>query len=377
MKHSIFMMIAGIALCCVCMLQLYYIKEKPLAIRQNAVPKTSDDRESITFILGNDSDVGNPYYAEATKFYTDNVEGRTHYLVTTCRSLLEVRDYLQTYHPCNGKPWGLINLVSHGNQWVGLSVRVLPNSRRTTLQRLLEYVGDGSFPPLPDKVVDEDSDIFLHGCGLGNNTQLLEALALAFGGRDSRPLVRASKYFEYYSSSLLSEDLTKSQRYLAEAWLTHHKYGAVPSKDVLSIEFRDKYPSADVNWVEALSRRRPRFVGDDYHYTFEVPVKVVLPIGSDILEGLNEEEEWKVIFAQPRLREMIAEIGIPTESFSWTRQKVYVENEKGGRSAGLLVKGYCTMVTVVRALASPNDGRPFQPLFTDANYYSATCMRRN
>ena len=347
------------------------------ALRSLPVEQIAADRESITFILGEDADAGNAYYREATLFYTKNDGGRTDYLVSSCRSLLEVRDYLEQHAPCNSKPWGLINLISHGNQWVGLSVKVTPHSRRATSQRLLQCVNEGTFSPLSDQVVDDDSEIFLHGCGLGNNPQLLEALAVAFGGRDAKPLVRASNYFEYYSSRRGPGDLIKSQRYLAEAWFTHHKHGQLPSKDVLSIEFRDKYPESSVSWVEALSREHPRFAGDYYHYTFEVPLKAVIPVPED--DGVLESPEKRVeyITRQVKVAELLAEVGIPGDSFTWTAQKVYVDNEGGKRSPGLLVKGYCTMVAVVQALADENDGRPFQPLFTDAKYYSATCVRQN
>jgi hypothetical protein len=303
--------------------------------------------------------------------------GRTDYLISSCRSLLEVRNYLEEHTPCNGMPWGLINLVSHGNQWVGMSVKVTPDSRRTTAHRLLQSVNEGTFRPLPDDVVDEDSEIFLHGCGLGNNSQLLEAFAVAFGGSERRPLVTASRYFEYYSSIRDHRDLVNSQRYLAEAWFTHHKYGEPPSKDVLSIGFRDKYPGAPVDWIDALSRDHPRFAGDYYHYTFEVPLKAVLPAPTDWEAMSTEEKRLAYVTAQPKVAEMLAEIGIPAEALSWKIQKVFVDNGGGTRVAGILVKGYCTMVTVIQALANPNDGRPFQPLFTDAKYYSATCVRQN
>ena len=380
MKHSILLMIAGVVLCCVCLLQLYYIREKPFELRsQHTLPgnQISNDRESITFILGDDNNAKNAYYREASLFYTENEAGRTDYIVSTCRSLLEVRDYLEDHTPCNRKPWGLINLVSHGNQWVGLSVKVTPNSRRTTSQRLLQCVEDGSFKSLPDSVVDEESEIFLHGCGLGNNPELLRSTALAFGGIDTQPVVRASRYFEYYSSSRGPGNFINSQRYLAKAWFTHYKYGQRPTKDVLSIEFRDKYPESSVNWIEALLREAPRFAGDYYHYSFEVPLKVVLPLPDDISVLFSEEQRVAYITSHMKVRAMLTETGIPAESFSWSAQRIYVDNEEGRRSPGILVKGSCTVVAIVKALSEGNGGRPIQPLFTDGKYYSATCVRQN
>src|SRR5688500_16379575 len=53
------------------------------------------NRYSIVFILGEDKEVDNLYYKEALRYYTINAEGKTDFVVSTCRSLSEVKDFLK------------------------------------------------------------------------------------------------------------------------------------------------------------------------------------------------------------------------------------------------------------------------------------------
>jgi len=381
MKTStlILTILLGIVMCVLCCYQAltsYQRQTDRLQAQVQAVAKELPAvigplRERITFILGEDRTEDNPYYEEARNYYMENPVGRTEYIVPGCRSLLEVRDYLERYKPCNGEPWGLINLVSHGNQWTGLSVRVTPDIRRTTAEKLEACVKNGALMPLPETLVDEQTEIILHGCGVGQNPRLVDALARVFGAAGHLPVVRASKLFEYYAS-LTDRDRLQTERYLADTWMVSYRMGERPADGVLTNRLREAYPQAPVDWAGALSRRQPRWVGDTYHYTFEVPVKWVLKLSHDSIPGKAVQLDWL-----GRRREITAGLDalqIPYDQFRWSFTGVYATNDDGSTSPAIWVKGYCTVLAVLQALTTGEDGhtplrKPLEPALGDANYY--------
>jgi hypothetical protein len=369
----------GLAVCAVC---CYYMIS---ATRQPAQTVMALDtlkvaskkiRESITFILGDDKEEDNRYYEEAINFYTTHPQGKTEHLVTKCRSLLEVRNYLEHNRPLNKSPWGLVNLVSHGNQWTGLSVRVTPESKRTTVPRLEEHINNKMFPPLEKNIVDQETEIFLHGCGVGNNQKLIDLIRVAFSGKEGMVRVRASRLFEYYTSVKSNDVVQHAERYLANAWFVKYKMGEKPPANALAGELRDKYPAAATDWLDALSREQPRWTGDCYHYTFEVPVKWTIPISKEVrrpdLNTTKDQHHW--ITTQQEITDELATLEIPVEKFAWSFQNVYIENEDGSKIPAVRIKGYCTILCVLQALTTHDTNawlikKPLTPSLDDTNFY--------
>ncbi len=106
MKRSILTLIFGIVVCVLCCYQaiISFLHTTGEPSAESALAKKVPDvikplRERITFILGEDREADNRYYAEATNYYTHNKKGRTEYLVTTCRSLLEVKITSSSINP--------------------------------------------------------------------------------------------------------------------------------------------------------------------------------------------------------------------------------------------------------------------------------------
>ena len=333
---------------------------KNLSLNGFADWKNNNDqatRESITFILGEDEETDNLYYTEATNYYKLNETGRTKYLVTSCRSLLEVRDHLEENPPSNGLPWGLINLVSHGNQWLGLSVKVTPHSKRSTPERIREYIENDSLRPLPNYLMDEKSEIYIHGCGIGNNPQLLDIIGEAFAGDDSVPLVNASKLFEYYRSVYNSGMVLKSERYQAKTWMVTYKMGYRPDDITICNMLKNKYPESTIDWRDALSRQQPRFNGDVYHYTFEVPVKWIIPFEHrDSLPDISSrEKELELIWSRKEITDGLQKIELPAETFNWWLRTIRINNEDGSTSPAVWVKGYCTILCVIKPMLQDED----------------------
>jgi len=330
------------------------------------------ERESITFILGEDKELDNPFYAEATNYYLFNEAEKTEQLVTNCRSLKEVQNYLNKNRPSNNKPWGLINLVSHGNQWSGLSVKVTPWSKRASSERIYEYMENDSLIKLPNSVIDSETVIFLHACGLGNNKEMLQAVADAFSEGDLKPEVRASKLFEFYTSVKDNNVVRESKRYYAEAEFISYKMGYKPENQVVVNLLQQKYPDSEIDFKDAISREQPRFPGDIYYYTFEIPVKWVIKYEDSAsypdLSTKKLQKEW--IKEQKEITDVLKKIDIPQNKFNWWFREVYVNNENGTKSPAVWLKGYCTILCVIKPLIKDkNKHTPFVPDIEDEVYF--------
>jgi hypothetical protein len=334
------------------------------------------NRESITFILGEDKEEDNPFYSEATKYFLNNADAKTDRLVNECRSISEVLDYLETHRTEKRLPWGLINLVSHGNQWLGLSVKVTPNSLRATPDLIKDYIENDSLPHLSEGIIDSQSEIFIHACGVGNNERLPDAISEAFSCSSERPKVKASKLFELYTSVTKVGNVIESERYYAEVQFITYKKGYEPEKSVIVNLLKRKYPNNEIDFYDALSRKFPRYSGDTYHYSFEVPVKWVIPYpDSDSLPDLStkeRQEEW--INRQKEITETLSQLEIPQDQFNWWFREVSVNNEDGTSSPAVWLKGYCTILCVIKPLTEegPVEGilrKPFIPDPNDIRYF--------
>jgi hypothetical protein len=337
---------------------------------------TLQHRESITFILGEDKESDNPYYEEATNYYLSNPKAKTESVVKNCRSLLEARNYLATCPPENGLPWGQVNLVSHGNQWLGLSAKVAPYSKRATAQAINACIDTGGFEAVPNQLLDQHSELFIHGCGIGNNPLLLQAIARAFGGTDTVPSVRASKLFEYYTSVRTNTSVTESERYFARAWHIIYKRGYKPGNTILCNQLKAKYPDSKIDWQDALSRDQPRYPGDIYYYSFEVPLKWVIEYDNkdSIPELKNNRQQLSWIGSQPEITRMLKQVNIPKKDFNWWFRMVRVKHDDGSRSPAVWVKGYSTILCVLKPIVAQNQNTgllqgPFCPRLDDENYY--------
>lgn len=345
-------------------------------IKSTVITSGDSQRESITFILGEDKKDSKPYYSLAFDYYKTDKSARTEYIINSCRSLSEVRDYLRNNPPGNGQPWGLINLVSHGNEWYGMSVPVTPESKRSSTERITEFVNTGKFASLSDSLVDDSTEIFLHGCGLGNDKGLLKIVAKAFGGNGKRPVVRASKLKEYYSSVRNTDEVLTSQLFYARTWSVYYKMKEKPDDDFLNQEFLKTFPDEKINWNAALSRTNPVTPGDVFHYTINVPVYYMKQYNStDSLPDLStEEKKIKWLALQKTLTDIIAKSKIPMDKFKWTIRKIYVKDAKKGNQPAISVTGWCTVLCVVKPLVTEKNSStciatPYCPALSDTTYF--------
>lgn len=318
----------------------------------NEVPK----REEITFIMGEDFNTQNPFYFNTELYYRFNEQEKTDVVITNCRSLAEVQQYLRENTPKYGQAWGMINLVSHGNQYTGLSVRVSPEGKRANTKRVREGIENRILIPLPENIIDNKTQITLHGCGIGNNTDLLEVMKSAFSNENNSLKLNASNYFEYYVPETNNAQIIK--KFLAKYWIVNFKKGYQPNDRILAKKFANKFPDADINWKHALQNRKGSEAGDVLNYTFTIPVKWVFRYDcKDSVPQLDTKASrlnW--VKQNQKIMEDLEKLDIPPEKFNWWMRNIYVRNDDGSKTAALWVKGYCTSMCILELLPPQENG---------------------
>jgi hypothetical protein len=185
----------------------FVMAEHVMAFLGEKAGVTTSPRESIAFIMGDDFD----FYRPARGFYTINKPTR---LVEDLRTLGAVRDYLELKEnqPSNGLPWGEINIVAHATEEGGMEIHITPPPeganpdvylvRVETLREVLEKqkkkkkTEQDWFKPLPVRLIDEQTTIWIRGCALGRAPEMLKLLSQAFG--EMRPVVRAPRNLQGY-----------------------------------------------------------------------------------------------------------------------------------------------------------------------------------
>lgn len=345
-------------------------------------PAPELQRNSITFIMGEDHNPSNPFYAEAAEYFRLDPTDRTEIVVTSCRSLIEVRDYLKINHRPAHTPWGLINIVVHSNEWGGLKVPVVPNGMRTTSEVLDKTIKSGEFPPLKKSIVDSKTEIRIQGCGLGRNKYFLNLVSTAFGGNNldsHKPIVRSSRYFLFFETSRLNGIIVDCNKYISDYWYAFYPTGYRPGDIRLARQLKRRYPKANVDWRKALKQTEQHLLGDPFHSTFRLPLKwtVTYRNVNSVPDLSQVENQKKWLGKQKEIQNYMKILGIPIDYFRWQYKKdFYLQDDETPRAV-INVSGDCTVLCVLKVftLADPIDSdikRPFHPSVTDTSFYGTT-----
>jgi hypothetical protein len=324
-------------------------KKEPATSSKQVIADTLA-RSAITFILGTDENPRNPYYSLANQYYRLNDSEKTEIVIDTIYSLSGVLEYLANYRPLNGRPWGLINLVSHGNEFVDLSVPVQPHGRRVSEASLAQAIGDSTLRPLDTSIADRLTLVNLHGCAVGKNTGLLKMLGVAFGG--STPLqVKASKLFEYYGNASPNNNPMFVRHYYAKAWYAFYRPDSVPSNDALAEQFKLRYPGDTVKWDTAIGEYYPDNPSQAYNIRLVIPVvwedfyqtKQELPD----LRSAPRQAEW--LQQKPEFETLMKRSGIPREYFAIKFYSATYDGDSGKYYA-IRVKARAGLACIIKPL---------------------------
>ncbi|MCX6256604.1 MAG: hypothetical protein NTW49_01675 [Bacteroidia bacterium] len=344
-----------------------------LTIKKYSAVRNS--RTSVTFILGKDVGVSNPYYSLANLYYRMSVEDKTEIVIDTIFSLLGVRNYLEKNPPKDGRPWGLINLVSHGNEFIDLSVNVYPDGPRSSAESMMKSIKDSIFKPLSKNIVDPQTLIYLHGCAVGQNKELLKSIGLAFGGYVNPIQVKASKLFEYYSFSSGNNNPQMIRHYFARVWYAYYNYDSIPDETRLVSQLCSAYPFDYENWHEAVGRQYQTNPSEIYHITFCVPViwedfyerKESLPV-------LNSKPKQAIWFSKNfDFKKLIKKTGVPMNYFNI---RYYTATYQSDSTVyySLKVKARAGVMCLIKPLINKVDNslmiyEPYLPDQNDTDYF--------
>ena len=315
------------------------------------------ERLSITFIMGEDGASDNRFYASAADYYRYNLEARTEIVELSCRSLVEVRNYLEAHRPANLRPWGVVNIVTHSYEWGGLAVPIERGQGRTDAAALRL----ARFRPLGDSVADCRTEFRIQGCALGRDTALLRLLGLAFGGSDlDRPMVASSRCLVFYESLREPGRPPATDRFLAEYWYVTYPKARRPGNNELARRLGAGHPGVLIDWHASLSRPRPRWPGDEWSHIYELPI-TWLAVYADTLARprlLTRRDEMAWLESVPELADWLKATGLETPDLLWSIRDTTVVDCDTVRPA-VLAFGRAKVVSVEREVVVPDARMPW------------------
>jgi len=150
-------------------------------------PKTKQmvGRESITFILGKDRNFDIPFYEEAFYYFANHPYDRTEYIITSCNSLLDVRNYLASFPTTNALPLSTINIVIFPTETTHLKVPIFPQGTKSDLENLAMVTSQNDFPSLTNKQIDQYTTLYIHGAEVEKDSRLGDALQKLLFGKEN------------------------------------------------------------------------------------------------------------------------------------------------------------------------------------------------
>ena len=338
-----------------------------------AHPCDTIPRISVTFIMGRDNSAYNPYYSLANQYYRLNPDERTEVVVDSLTALSQVLDWLRLHPADNGLPYGLVNIVSHGNEFVDLQMTVTPDGSRTSAESLCQAMADSLLLPLDSTIVDCHTLIYLHGCAVGQNQSLLDGLARAFGNSAT---VKASKHFEYYAYLSANRNPQSIRHYFARTWYAFYHPDSDYNEAALVQQLRRRYPADTTHWREGLRRRLQDNPSQLYHYSFIVPClwDEVFPSLAQFpaVNSLQQRHRW--VADNAAFRALLDQTHIPLPYFQIKFYRQTLILDKDSLAYGLRVRARAGVICLIQPLTVPNSMgspfAPFRPSLTDTAFFA-------
>ncbi|APQ16134.1 hypothetical protein A9200_10840 [Maribacter hydrothermalis] len=292
-------------------------------------------QESIVFIAGFDEG-DNTYYGNAKQYF----EKQRMSVVDSLFAIDEIVKYLNSAGE-NQIRYNEIHIVSHSNAWLGMSLKTTRTGERITERSLQDAISENKMETICDGVTS-DSKIIFHSCGLGENQPLLQELKNTFKADE----VVASPYFNVFGGKY-------ADHYLAKPYYGYYPTAESLGPAHLSKEFKQAYPTVNIDWFTALKTRQESSFGKAYSFKFNIPVDWEFTFDSeDDIPTLEDKEaimDW--ISESPEMAEVLFKLNIPIESFRW--RSTIKENK-------LIIKGKTTVLCILAPILKSNDANEYQ-----------------
>ncbi len=295
------------------------------------VPKM-ETHPPIVFIAGIDRGESTYYKSARTYFLNQNYT-----VVDNAFSLQEIMMWLNKN--ANDKLYGTIHVVSKSSPWKGLSLETLIKGKTVTEERLRKAITQGSLPKLSQGITSATKIVF-HANGLGSDVGLMNTLKDAFVANEV-PQVIASPYVEVFGGEF-------SEHYLAEAYYGFYPTANSPGNVDLAKEFARNYAhEKEIDWYEALTNEKERYIGEAYSYKYNIPVQFTIDFNATDNEMPSfkmQEEIMDWIDLNEEISASMKRLDIPLEKFRWRT------SQKDGK---LTIKGKTTVICILKPLIKP------------------------
>lgn len=331
-------------------------------------------RSSVTFIMGNDNSGFNQYYTLASHYYRSPGDDHTDIVIDHLSSLSQVLDWLRLNPAPDSLPYGLVNIVSHGNEFIDLQMKVTPRGERTSPASLQKALDESLLSPPDSSVIDSRTLIFLHGCAVGQNQPLLDALALAFGGNAK---VMASKLFEYYAYLSSNKNPQSIRHYYARTWYAFQHPDSSFDEKVILKQLRSRYPSDTTHWREGLRRRFQDNPTQIYHYSFVVPCSYSefydTPTDMPSVNTKQKRRQW--IENHEDFKELLSLTHIPMNYFQVKFYRQTMVSDDNHIYYGLRVKARSLVICLIQPITVFDTTlgipfAPFRPSISDSSIFA-------
>ncbi|MGB1042592.1 MAG: hypothetical protein ACPGU6_04295 [Tenacibaculum sp.] len=307
-------------------------------------------RKPIVFIAG--------YNKQNSKFYDSArvyFKEKNYQIINDGYSLEEIITWMNTNATKN--PYGDIHIVNYSNPFKGMNLETVVNGDKVNTTSLKYNIDKQTLPRLKG-AINPNTKIVLHSNGLGQNIALLENLKKVFS-TDETPQIIASPYFNVFGGEF-------SNHYLAKPYYVFYPTAHSPGKVDLSKEIAKKYPEEkEIDWFDALTNERERYVGEAYTKQFNIPIKWEIDYSdsdNEIPTFVMQEEIMDFIANDEDLMDDLSEINIPVEKFRWSYK---IKNDK------LIIKGRSSVLCVLKPIIKPyGDLEHVKPDTTNKRLYA-------
>lgn len=245
-------------------IKLYLLNEAPKQVGKSIDPCVTEGRTSVTFIMGDDESQKNNFYKNATYFYHMDITQKTDFVVHSCKTLMDVSEYLS--NNSNGKKFGTINMVCHGNPWQGLSILIAKHLPRANVSNLENALKNKWIKPLCSDGIDHNTIINIVSCGVGKNNDFKSVINKFFTCPDNPypPLINIETHFVNFSD--------KHEKRLSDFYFVLSKY-EFDDPQIIANKLQNKYQQILIDWQTAYNHDNKLSGDRPYKHQFKMLVE--------------------------------------------------------------------------------------------------------
>lgn len=309
--------------------------------------KRTEPGKSVTFIMGEDLN-GKNYYQLASDYYTFHPEESTDLVISNCRTIGNVIDFLNQSAHRGCQPWSEINIIAHGNPNTGLNLQITEGGFKATPRMLIQELLLNNLPSIEKGIIGSCTKVNIWSCGVGENPLINKAMQKIFCSESGdKAQVYCSPHFVIFHP-FAGYDFPS--RLSSSFWQFYHKRGYRPGNLEIAKAFGHQFPRAEIDWMSSLNRKVEEEPDSLCHGQYHIPVSYtrIYAQKEDRPELKSEEEKEAWALNQSAIQEQITDTGIQADKFQWTVHKIIHTREDGSRVPAIKAIGMATVLFVLK-----------------------------